>query len=88
MCEIFYNKKKLCHHINKNRRFPITDNSCCRDNQAIKRNRNGRGGKVIKLIRRLGKEEKFHSDSETKKIIFLPRIKKRIQLYKMGRREK
>lgn len=43
---------------------------------------------MIKLIRRLGKEEKFHSDSETKKIIFLPRIKKRIQLYKMGRREK
>ena len=88
MCEILYNKKKLYHHINKNRQFPITDNSCCRDNQVIKRNRNGRSGKVIKLIRRLGKEEKFLSDSETKKIIFLPRIKKRIQLYKMGRREK
>ena len=54
----------------------------------IKRNRNGRSGKVNKLIRRLGQEEKYLSDSETKKKIFLPRMKKRIQLYKMGRAEK
>ena len=49
----------------------------------MKKDRNGRGGEVIKVIRGLGIEEKLLSDSETRKIIFLPRIKERIQLRKL-----